>query len=292
MFRIGISFILALCMYSPSWGDGPVDHPPEQYDQKIFTEKMRISRGGQLYDNWWKTTDNGDKPGQNHPLWKLQNKNTRKGYSTWRCKECHGWDYRGKEGAYGKGSHYTGFDGVYEASQTLPVKELINILNGSTNKDHDFSRHLSDNDIADLALFLKKGTMDLAILLNSEGDYNAGRDFYRVNCMTECHGPEGMALNFGSEEKPQFIGSVAEKNPWEFIHKARTGQPGTRMSSGILNEWTDDDFRNLLTYSRSLPKTVPEPGWLDRIKSIIGLGKEKESSILQEHRGFGPKIDQ
>jgi mono/diheme cytochrome c family protein len=110
--------------------------------------------------------------------------------------------------------------------------------------------------------------------------------------MTECHGPEGMALNFGSEEKPQFIGSVAEKNPWEFIHKARTGQPGTRMSSGILNEWTDDDFRNLLTYSRSLPKTVPEPGWLDRIKSIIGLGKEKESSILQEHRGFGPKIDQ
>ena len=292
MIKVTISIMMMLLMGTLTWGQEPVEHPPEQYDRKDFTEDTRISRGGQLYDNWWKTKLHIDKPSEDHPLWKLQSTNKRSGYSTWRCKECHGWDYRGKNGAYSKGSHFTGFEGVYEASQKMSIRELEGTLKGSTSKDHDFRSYISEEDISDLALFLKKGTADLTVMLNSEGVYEEGLSFYRTNCMTECHGPDGTSLNFGNEEKPQFIGTIANKNPWEFIHKARAGQPGSRMSSGIINKWTDNDMRNLLKYSQSLPDKVPEMGWLDRAKEFFGMGKKKTSYIPKEYRGFGPKVDQ
>jgi thiosulfate dehydrogenase len=69
------------------------------------------SLGGLLYDNWWAVTG-ADEPATDQPLWKTQTTNTRTGADTWRCKECHGWDYKGVEGAYGSGSHKTGFKGI------------------------------------------------------------------------------------------------------------------------------------------------------------------------------------
>jgi thiosulfate dehydrogenase len=263
-----------------------------------MTEDIRISRGGQLYDNWWKTSVDVDKPEGEQLLWKSQSTNNRSGYSTYRCKECHGWDYRGQDGAYGKGSHYTGFRGVYEASRKLSVKELEGSLRGAMNKDHDFSKLLNENDISDLVFFLKYGTVDLVQFINTDGlpidgDIETGRNFFTKNCMTECHGPDGTAINFGSEEKQEFIGTVAIKNPWEFIHKVRAGQPGTRMSAGIINKWSDEDIRNLLAYAQNLPNEKPEKGWFDRMLSVIGIGeKEHKSYMHEEHRGFGPKIEQ
>ena len=150
--------------------EGMHDHSPVQYNPDFYSEDMRISRGGQLYDNWWKTTTTTVKPVDNHPLWSQQNVNKRKGYSTYRCKECHGWDYKGKDGAYAKGSHYTGFSGVYEASQKKSVQELEGALKGSTNKEHDFSRYLSKEDISDLALFLKKGLINTDRYLDKKGN--------------------------------------------------------------------------------------------------------------------------
>src|SRR3990172_11800171 len=63
-----------------------------------------VAKGGQLYDKWWKAAGVAEPTGD-HPLWATQTTNTRKGLDTWRCKECHGWDYKGKDGAYGSGSH-------------------------------------------------------------------------------------------------------------------------------------------------------------------------------------------
>jgi thiosulfate dehydrogenase len=288
--------VLATPLFAET-GSSPFDYSPIQHGKENITEEMRISRGGQLYDNWWKTTTEGKKPQDDHPLWKLQDTNKRKGYSTYRCKECHGWDYRGKEGAYSKGSHFTGFEGVYMASQKMSVEELEGVLKGSTNKDHDFSGYLSGEDISDLALFLKKGVIDLTMLINTEGlpargDVAAGRSFFAMNCMTECHGNNGMAINFKSEEKPEFLGTVANKNPWEFIHKIRAGQPGTRMSSGIINKWSSDDLMNALAYARTLPKEKTQEGWLERMKILVGMAKEKKSIVVEETRGFGPKLVQ
>src|SRR3990172_2406752 len=68
-------------------------------------------RGGLLYDVWWDVVG-ADAPTTDQPLWKTQTTNTRTGPDTWRCKECHGWDYKGVDGAYGAGSHKTGFAGI------------------------------------------------------------------------------------------------------------------------------------------------------------------------------------
>lgn len=37
------------------------------------------------------------------------------------------------------------------------------------------------------------------------------------------------ALNFKTPEKPEYVGTVANKNPWETLHKVRNGQPGAPM---------------------------------------------------------------
>src|SRR3989338_3803714 len=85
-----------------------------------------IALGGKLYDNWMKTAGVATPEG-NSPLWAGQTTNTRTGKDTWRCKECHGWDYKGKDGAYSKGSHLTGFPGVYGAATTKTVAELTSV---------------------------------------------------------------------------------------------------------------------------------------------------------------------
>ena len=98
-----------------------------------------IARGGLLYDTWWKVVPGAKEPKDNQPLWASQTTNKRKGSVSWRCKECHGWDYTGKDGAYGSGSHKTGFAGVWNAAQKKSVDELAAILRGSANPQHNFS---------------------------------------------------------------------------------------------------------------------------------------------------------
>src|SRR3989337_2040312 len=71
------------------------------------------SRGGLLYDKGWKVNGVAEPTG-NHPLYPTVGQKS--GADTWRCKECHGWDNKGKDGAYSSGSHFTGLNGGYEAS--------------------------------------------------------------------------------------------------------------------------------------------------------------------------------
>ena len=96
-----------------------------------------VPDGGRVYDKWWKAASI-DEPEGDQPLWAGQSTNERSGSTTWRCKECHGWDYMGAEGAYGSGSHFTGFQGVL-GSSGLTDAELLAWLDGTNNTDHDFS---------------------------------------------------------------------------------------------------------------------------------------------------------
>ncbi len=298
MKSIAVSLFIVLAASTVSvaqMGRGVHDVTPITYAPQQFTDDMHISRGGQLYDNWWKTAPETKKPKGDHPLWRTQTSNKRSGYSTYRCKECHGWDYRGKDGAYGKGSHYTGFIGVYKSSQQMSIKELEAALRGSTNKEHDFSVYLGSEDIADLALFMKKGIIDLTGFINSDGsavggNAAAGNTMFMNSCTHMCHGHNGTAINFGDEDKPEFVGTVAKKNPWEFIHKTRAGQPGTRMPSGIVHKWSDDDILDLLAYSMTLPEALPEAGWFTRMMRRMGMGQH-DWFIPDDSRGFGPSME-
>ncbi len=271
--------------------------PNAAEDDAQLSELIHISRGGQLYDNWWKTTVDTEKPEKDHPLWKKQNTNNRSGYDTFRCKECHGWDYLGKDGAYGRGSHYTGFTGVYSASLKMSIDELEKINRGSTGKEHDFTGYISDEDIADLALFLKKGLIETSGMVSDEGvpiggNARTGSYIFRRNCTHMCHGPAGTALNFGEADKPEFVGTIAYENPWEFIHKVRSGQPGTTMPSAIINEWSEKDILDILTFARTLPRDTSEIGWWRGFWGGMGHRRMMHQDYRPgSGRGFGPSLD-
>src|SRR5665648_223813 len=81
-----------------------------------------VIEGGRMYDNWFAAFE-VSAPEGDMPLWKTQSTNTRSGDTTWRCKECHGWDYLGVDGAYATGSHMTGFPGIFSDS-TMSAEEL------------------------------------------------------------------------------------------------------------------------------------------------------------------------
>ncbi|MEE8358097.1 MAG: hypothetical protein V3R82_01620, partial [Candidatus Hydrothermarchaeales archaeon] len=59
-------------------------------------------------------------------------------------------------------------------------------------------------------------------------------------------------INFGSEEDPDYIGTVANSNPWETLHKIRAGQPDSQMPSAIASGWSMQDVVDVLAYSQTL----------------------------------------
>ena len=216
-------------------------------------------RGGLLYDKWW-VVIGADAPTGDQPLWQTQTTNTRTGPDTWRCKECHGWDYLGKDGRYGSGSHQTGFVGVMGVAGQDP-NEILAILQGGANPDHDFSTVMDEQALIDLALFLGDELIDDSAIVNADktpvgGDASAGDAIWSDNC-AECHGPQGLAVNFSDETGPEYVGTIGADNPWEFLHKARFGQPGETMPAGMKLGLSDQDYANLLAYVQSLPTSSP-----------------------------------
>ncbi|MBI4635790.1 MAG: hypothetical protein HY727_05520 [Candidatus Rokubacteria bacterium] len=218
-----------------------------------------VTIGGQLYDTWWKAVPDVKPPDGNHPLWALQSTNKRKGTVTWRCKECHGWDYKGNDGAYGSGSHKTGFPGVIGA-QAKSVDEIKAALKGSTNPKHDFSSFLDDTALTNLATFVKHGLLNLSLAIDGKTKKPVKADIARGQQLADlcaaCHGPEGTQLNFGKSDEPEFVGTVAKQNPWEFLHKVRVGQPGSDppMPAGLEVGWSVQDLLDILAYSQTLPE--------------------------------------
>ncbi len=214
-----------------------------------------IVRGGLMYDKWWKVAEGATEPTEDHPLWALQNTNTRDGSTTWRCKECHGWDYKGSGGAYSSGSHYTGFTGVYGASLTMTKAQLLDVLMGGTDYRHDFSSVMSAEALEDLANFLSEGLVNQSGLI----DYAAkqpiganltnGEALYTADCVM-CHGANGKQIDFHDGEG---VKGVANDNPWETLHKIMMGQPATPMPSGLLSDWSTQDVLDVLGYSQNLP---------------------------------------
>jgi len=213
-----------------------------------------LSEGGKLYDKWWVVAET-EAPESAQPLWATQSTNERSGADTWRCKECHGWDYLGADGAYGSGSHYTGFVGVLDAKGKTE-EELVAILSGETNSDHDFSTVLSGADLKTLASFVREGTVDMRPFIVADksvnGDAQKGKRLYD-NCVA-CHGESGNEMNTEDpNDEPANLSELANDNPWEVFHKASFGQPGvSNMMAGVTLNWSTEDLVDLLTYLQTL----------------------------------------
>src|SRR3989337_3912724 len=88
-------------------------------------------RGGLLYDLWW-AVNGADVPTDTNPTYPVEtnaevNPPGRMGSQTWRCKECHGWDYLGNEGLYAfPNSHWTDIEGVLHEEHS--PEELFDLI--------------------------------------------------------------------------------------------------------------------------------------------------------------------
>jgi thiosulfate dehydrogenase len=210
-------------------------------------------QGGQRYDKWWAALGL-DEPTEDQALWGTQTSNERSGKDTWRCKECHGWDYLGAEGAYSSGSHLTGFVGV-AASADMSAEEIAGWLDGSANADHDFSAYFDEAAVGMVVAFLQNNAIDMTQYINDDktlnGDSANGQALYEVGC-SRCHGEDGQGINFGDEAEPEYLGGLANGNPWETLHKAANGQPAEDMPSGLNLGWSWQDLADVIAYIQTL----------------------------------------
>ena len=220
----------------------PMAGPANAAEVTSPSESYMISRGAQLYDKWWVPVK-AAKPEATHPAYPAAGK--KKGNATWRCKECHGWDYKGAEGAYSKGSHFTGIKGVSGMAGADPAA-IAALLRGDL---HGYTPEmLPDAAVAELALFISKGQVDPTPFMadgKSNGDVAAGKIYYEGVC-AGCHGLDGKKVKDADS-----LGSVSG-NTVELMHKVLNGQPGEAMPA--LRVLDAQIAADIVAYVQTLPE--------------------------------------
>jgi len=214
--------------------------------------------GGLLYDRWWYAiaVEKSPQPLGNHPLWPSE-ETVVNGADTWRCKECHGWDYRGRNGAYARGKHFTGIPGIVGANTKVnSILEIYNFLR--TGGQHAYASFLSDEEIYALTRFVQEIRRE-AIEASAPSDLldavkqqplnfslSLGKGMYEdvitfggcINCHTVNDKFWFFSDNDPERGSIQTLDSIAKNNPWEFLHKVRFGHPGSIMKGIIQFEST------------------------------------------------------
>jgi len=202
-----------------------------------------IARGGRLYDKFFAENKTA-KPAADHASYPHKGGKYGKDAS-WRCKECHGWDYKGKDGAYASGGHATGIKGIAGAAGKDPAA-IVAILKDKTHGYTD--KQLSAKDMEDLALFVSKGQIDMGKYVadkKAKGNVAKGEVYFNTIC-AGCHGTDGKKI----KDAPP-LGSVADNAP-EMIHKILNGQPAESMPA--LRALDPQIAVDIASYLTQLPK--------------------------------------
>lgn len=198
-----------------------------------------VALGGRLYDKWWATCGLAE-PNTTHPSYPTT-VGKQSGATTARCKECHGWDYRGKDGAYSKGSHFTGITGIAGYAGRAEADILV-ILKDET---HQYGKVLNGEALQAISKFVSKGQVDAGAAIDSKtkkvsGKVALGQRIFERQCIA-CHGAKGRALNFsGNVAEPEYMGTLAADNPWEMLHKIRNGHPNAVMDDARMQARYND----------------------------------------------------
>ena len=248
--------ILAVASSAARGADEYVERRGEEYHKDYIlgapddaSEAWLLSNGGRIYDKWWVTLDTAE-PRVTHPSYPKEGK--QKGAATWRCKECHGWDYKGAAGKYGKGSHFTGIKGV----MGMAGQDAETIHKILMNDTHQFTEAMIPHDaMRRVSLFISRGLHNADDYIDKEtgkvkGDAEKGAALFQNSCAA-CHGFKGTALDWGEEGEPAYVGTEANGNPWEILHKIINGHPGVEMIA--LRPFGIEDAVDVLTYAQGLP---------------------------------------
>lgn len=192
-----------------------------------------VAEGGRIYDKWWVEMEL-KQPTTTHMAYPKAGKKS--GADTWRCKECHGWDYRGRDGAYKQGSHYSGIKGIsaYAGGSEDKVFQILK------DKNHQYSKVMLDGALKTVARFVVHGQIDMAKYIDAKskkvnGNSRNGKILYQDNC-ADCHQKDGRAFNLAHDDGvTEYIGTISNKNPWETLHKIRNGHPGAVMTMSHMH---------------------------------------------------------
>lgn len=252
-----VAFVALWTMAVPALAESEPRPPHDPRAQDVVhgapsepSETWMIAAGGRLYDNWWEALDRPE-PTTTNPAYPKTGKQT--GAVTWRCKECHGWDYKGKDGIYRKGSHYTGIKGI-DGAIGRPVEEIERILRDA---NHPYTRAMiRDDEMRRVALFVSKGQVDMSRWIDLEtrkvkaGDIERGKAIFQTICAT-CHGFDGKLLDWGENGEHAYVGTDAAELPDEVLNKILNSHPGVQMVN--LRAFPVEDAAAVLAYAATLP---------------------------------------
>ncbi|MBN2905446.1 MAG: cytochrome c [Rhodobacteraceae bacterium] len=234
--------------------DYDIDDEAEYYHNgapAVPSEAWLLAAGGRIYDNWWEALDKSAPEYFTHPSY--PETGTQTGAATWRCVECHGWDYKGAEGVYRAGSHYTGIMGIDRAFGK-PVGEIFALLRGPV---HAYNREMiADEELARVAAFVSRGQFDMTKYVDPStrqiiaGDADRGRNIFQTICAA-CHGFDGRRLNWGGPGENAFIGTEATTVPDEVLNKILHSHTGVDMAN--LQAFGPEVAIDVLRYVSTLP---------------------------------------
>lgn len=202
-----------------------------------------IANGGRLYDDW--QANSGERrQALPHPAYPANGYYVGAAPETWRCKTCHGWDYKGNQGQYASGNLATGIKGIRALAGADPER-IMGILRSST---HLFGAVLQYRDLQDLANFVSSGQIDMDSIIDpvngrSRGDAARGAPHYRSMC-AGCHGPEGRFV------AKRDLGRVSRTDPWHSLHNMYNGHPDDAMPA--LREIDAEVVSDILAHMQSL----------------------------------------
>lgn len=257
-FRIGLAATLAAAFTITATTQSATAqqvHSEEAYGYvheapNFPSEPWTLAAGGRIYDKWWEALDR-DEPTGTNPAYPANGQ--KEGPDTWRCKECHAWDYRGKDGVYSGGSHYTGIIGI-RGAEGQPEEYIMRTLR---NENHPYTQEMiNDEEMARVAAFVSRGQVDMSAFIDTEtrsmnaGNSSRGREVFQTICAA-CHGFDGRMLDWGDGDEHNFVGTEAAALPDEVMHKVLSAHPGVQMVN--LRAFPLQDAIDLMAYAATLP---------------------------------------
>ena len=219
------------------------------------SEDWVLAYGGRLYDLWWVVLL-VDPPAGRHPSYPKAG--VAADLETWRCVSCHGWDYRGRDGAFASGPNYTGIKGINGKVGADP-KEIERILRAPA---HGYTEEMiPDNALSALALFVSKGQDDPTAQIDTttrrvSGRPDEGRRLFQTICAI-CHDFDGRAYITGEGDGLNTLGAIANSDPWRALHKLSNGQTYADMPA--LRALGRQSLMDLMAYLQTLPEEPLEP---------------------------------
>ncbi len=208
---------------------------------------LSLVRGGRLYDNWVKELG-ALAPTRAHPAYPLDGRFADEPARTWRCKECHGWDYKGRDGQYADGRHATGIKGI----RGMAGAEAAAVVEVLTDATHRYDRVLPYQDLLDLANFVGRGQVDMDAFIDAASGAALrpatakATSYYGAMC-ANCHGAKGdRAVGVPP------LGDIAAVSPWNALHTILNGHPSADMPA--LRGLGEDLAGELLAYLQTLPR--------------------------------------